>query len=297
MDSFRKYLLLKDQGLDTTEGHISRTTTFLQWLKDENLPTGQASVSIEQMRYADVLHYIKYRTAKGNSKRTLQILVNTLKHYFNHLVEEETIKVNPAENILIKGVKRRIIYDILEIEELEEIHRTYQNKGLAAKRNKIIVGLMIYQGVNTSELGKLEVHDVKLREGKIYIPGSRRSNSRELKLEAHQVIDIMEYIAETRKLILAVAGKQSEKLFISIGTGERFTNMATKLLQSLRKQSPKIKDFRQIRASVIVNWLKYHNLRKVQHLAGHRYISSTEKYKANDLEDLQEELNKYHPIS
>ena len=167
MNSFRKYLLEKDQSPNTTEGHISRTTRFLQWLKEEN-------VTIGQMRYADVLHYIKQCTDRGNSKRTLQILVNTLKHYFNHLVEEETIEANPAERILIKGVKRRIIYDILEIEELEEIHRSYNNKGLAAKRNKVILGLIIYQGVNTTELGKLEVQDVKLREGKIYVPGSRR---------------------------------------------------------------------------------------------------------------------------
>ncbi|MCH8318049.1 MAG: tyrosine-type recombinase/integrase [Bacteroidetes bacterium] len=142
----------------------------------------------------------------------------------------------------------------------------------------------------------MEVEHVKLREGTIYVPGSRKSNSRELQLQAHQVIDIMDYINETRKLILAVAGKESNKLFVSLGEGSHFRSIADKLTRTLRKQDSRIKDMKQFRASVIVHWLKHYNLRKVQYLAGHRYISSTEKYQANNLEDLQEEISKYHPI-
>jgi integrase/recombinase XerD len=34
----------------------------------------------------------------------------------------------------------------------------------------------------------------------------------------------------------------------------------------------------------------------VQCLAGHRYVSSTEAYLINDLEDLTEDIAKFHPI-
>jgi integrase/recombinase XerD len=56
------------------------------------------------------------------------------------------------------------------------------------------------------------------------------------------------------------------------------------------------KSIDQIRASVIVHWLKLYNLRKVQVMAGHRYISSTENYKANNLDDLKEDIKNYHPF-
>ncbi|MGB3342779.1 MAG: hypothetical protein WBA61_02595 [Aequorivita sp.] len=49
-------------------------------------------------------------------------------------------------------------------------------------------------------------------------------------------------------------------------------------------------------ASVITIWLGQYNLRKVQYLAGHRYISSTERYLQNDLENLHEMVNNFHPI-
>ena len=31
-------------------------------------------------------------------------------------------------------------------------------------------------------------------------------------------------------------------------------------------------------------------------MAGHRYVSSTEAYKINDLEGLQEDIGKFHPL-
>lgn len=53
---------------------------------------------------------------------------------------------------------------------------------------------------------------------------------------------------------------------------------------------------KQLRASVIVKWLKMYNLREVQYMAGHRYISATEAYRQNELEGLAEEVNQFHPL-
>jgi len=52
----------------------------------------------------------------------------------------------------------------------------------------------------------------------------------------------------------------------------------------------------QIRASVIVKWVKQYNLRKAQYQAGHRYVSSTEKYLQNEAEGLKQEIEQYHPL-
>ncbi|CAM4113381.1 hypothetical protein SAMN06265348_103289 [Pedobacter westerhofensis] len=52
----------------------------------------------------------------------------------------------------------------------------------------------------------------------------------------------------------------------------------------------------QVRQSVITEWLKEKDLRTVQYMAGHRYVSSTERYKTNDLEDLKDALQKFHPL-
>jgi integrase/recombinase XerD len=204
------------------------------------------------------------------------------------------------------------LQEILTPEELETIYKNYSiekreyeqgkkvppqtNNELARKRNKIILGLTIYQGIRTEELAKLELQDLQLREGKINIQGGKRTEGRILKLEAHQIYDLMDYVHTIRKQILEATKKESTKVFISVGTSLNFANMMQKLVKSIQEKNKKIKDIKHIRTSVITNWLKIHNLRKVQYMAGHRYVSSTEAYQINNIEELQDDIKKYHPI-
>jgi len=301
---FTQYLLLKGYSTSTAKRYVKDAIKFIEWAEKEN-------VQIEQVSYSDVLHYIQ---GKRNhvKQRTVSTNINSIKHYFNFLAITDQKIENPTTQIQIKGVKRKMLYDILSKQELESLFNNFEipneetskhknqnwfkTSQLASKRNKVILGLLIYQGLGTTELGRLTEKDLKLREGKIFIAGTRKSNERELKLEAHKVLDIMEYTLKIRNEILALTGKQSESLFVSAGESEHFRSIINKLIKKLNKQSSKVTSVLQIRTSVITHWLKIHNLRQVQHMAGHRYVSSTESYFVNDLDDLQEEISKFHPI-
>ena len=222
---------------------------------------------------------------------------------------EGDINDNPASNIEIKGIKRRKLHDTLNAKELEEVYKSYPSElvikknappqkanQLARKRNKIILGLIIYQAIRSEELAALETTHLKLREGKIIVQGKRRSNERTLKLEGFQIIDLMDYINETRKALLQINQRETNFLFFSKNGGNHFSNVMTKLIASLKQHNNNVKDIKQIRASVITNWLQQYNLRQVQYMAGHRYVSSTEAYQANNITELQEEIFKHHPI-
>ena len=69
-----------------------------------------------------------------------------------------------------------------------------------------------------------------------------------------------------------------------------------RLTQELKNQNPKFINIQQIRLSVIVGWLKKYNLRETQYKAGHKSIKSTELYLINDVDDLQKEIESFHPI-
>ena len=86
----------------------------------------------------------------------------------------------------------------------------------------------------------------------------------------------------------------SEQVFL---TNTRFTLITSQIIKKLKRTNQKVKNVNQIRTPVITNWLKQYNLRKVQVLAGHRFISSTERYVEDDLENLQEVINNFHPIN
>ena len=196
--SFKKYLLQKGYSLQTIKSFEVVVTKYLKWLKKENIEDVSAS-------YNDVVHYIQ-KLRNTVKQRTIQSETNSIKHYYNYLKELDLVKENPTLNIAVKGVKRKILYNTLNKQELEKLYNDYRNiesDSLAKKRNEIIVSLLVYQGLNSTELGRLTTVDLKLREGKIFINGTRRSNERTLKLESHQILGFMEYQLKTRADILA----------------------------------------------------------------------------------------------
>ncbi len=126
------------------------------------------------------------------------------------------------------------------------------------------------------------------------------------------MIELQEYLKKIRPEILGsikkknlTLGRKAEspdlaklnrQLFISMhGSGE-MKNSLMHLVRALRQINPKIHSCRHIRQSVITLWLKRYDLRTVQYIVGHKRISSTERYQVGYLEDLQESINKYHPL-
>jgi len=294
-EAFKEYLTIKRYSKSTIQGMSLASERFRLWTENENIPT-------ENISYADVMAYIQSLKKQGIKQKTQNTYIASIKRYIDHLVEFGIMKTNPTEHIKLQGTNQRNLYQVLNTEELEKLYYQYptnkeiQIQQLAAKQNKIIVGLLVWQGLRTEDLCRLTVTDLKLREGKIYIPGGRKTEQRTLELKSHQIIDLMDFMYETRKEIMQRINIQAEQLFIGVaGSATIYSNMKSITLQ-LKKQQSKLKSTKQIRASVITHWLKQYNLRRVQYMAGHRYISSTEKFKINDIESLQEDINKFHPI-
>ena len=65
----------------------------------------------------------------------------------------------------------------------------------------------------------------------------------------------------------------------------------------LHALNKKVINAKQIRRSVITEWLRKNNLRQVQYMAGHKYVSSTERYQLNHIDDLKNEVQQHHPMS
>lgn len=297
---FTAYLLMKGHSELTAGVYAADVKRFMEWLRAENL-------ELEHVKYRDVLRYIQGKKASV-SQRTVSVILNSLKHYYSYLKITHQALEDPTRQIEIKGIKRKKLYSILSKPELEKLYHEYRippegriknsriNPFLTRKRNKVVLGLMIYQGLNTQELGRLTEADVKLRDGEIYIQRSRRSNERTLKLEAHQVLDMMEYSLQIRPQLLANHTSETNLFLLNSQGGDRFYLVVHHLMKQLKKAHPHIENAKQIRTSVLTHWLKHYNLREVQYMAGHRYVSSTEAYLINDLEDLQEDISKFHPI-
>lgn len=143
--------------------------------------------------------------------------------------------------------------------------------------------------MNTTNLKSLLLEHLELYKGKTYVPSTRRNNAREIELKPWQVLDLLEYINEIRPEIAKYNNIHSEELLIP---QNHFNDLVQRgIVKRLKAINQKAGNINHLRASVIVNWLGHYNIRKVQYLAGHKYISSTESYKQNNLESLHEAVN------
>jgi site-specific recombinase XerD len=297
IESFIGYLKEKRASKSSIKSRLTVVGIYLEWLELENL-------SLLEVSYTDLLSFMRWCNHRGVSQRTIQNYIGTIKHLYDHQLNEGRISRHPVTDIAVKGVKRNVLHHIISPEALHALYHQYPSATNRDKRNKVMLGMLVYQGLKATELSKLELNHIKLREGKIDVLGSRKHNGRLMQLESYQVMDLYDYVLQVRPAILEMKPKRSSQqrqetnlLFIGeAGNCYSFSNFMTQLMLKVRKLNAGIKNAEQIRSSVITKWLRMYNLREVQYLAGHRYISSTESYLRNDVEGLKEEVQQFHPL-
>jgi len=294
--TFKEYLAkqrFKPATVNTYEKYLEH---YQKWLN-------QNKEKPENIQYTDLLDYLKYCYSLELKPGYINHLLTAIRHYYEYLKQLKQIENNPASGLFIKGTVRRLPHDLLSEKQLETIFETYKSKStsglslLAFKRNKVMLGLMIYQGLSVLDMQRLEPLHLHLRKGKIDVPKTAKTNARTLKLEAHQLIDLQEYQSQIRPLILQLTAKSTSYLFTSLGQSENLRNSVDKIIQKIKKDHDFVKDIKQLRQSRIALWTKQYDIRQAQYLAGHKYVSSTERYEKTNLEDLQKELNKHHPLN
>lgn len=284
--TFEQYLQDKRYSPHTIHHYRLYADLFTDWLSREQL-TG------EQATYNDVIAFMRYLNEQGKSKKRVHSQLNVLRHYFTYLILEGKREDNPAAGIYVRGIVRKLPNNLLNMGELEELYRRYQLQLNVDPAKKIMLGLLVYQGMPTEEITRLEAVHIHLKEGKIFVKGTSYSNERWLPLQAHQVVELQQYLQTNRF---------KEGIFLArpVRTDASTRNISNRMkhmIGQLQKLNPRIINANQIRNSVITFWLQQYNLRQVQYMAGHKYVSSTERYQVLSTDDLQNELQKHHPMS
>jgi integrase/recombinase XerD len=309
--SFKNHLESQGKTKSTVTAYSSYALDFISYLDADN-------TEVENATAKEVLSYLNHLQKKGQENKTRNIRLNVIKQFFNWQIEQGQRADNPIAHLKIRGTKRQKLYPILSKQELEEIYinheiptsahkkakcNWFKTFRLAKQRNKTILSLLINQGLTTPEVAKLTLKDLKLKDGTVFIGGGRKSNERTLELKSNQIIELMEYQFTTRNELLKYQEAETDLLFLSTPTAGKLKatengklDIWKGLRNDIRKYNPKFINFKQVRTSVITHWLKQYNLRQVQQMAGHRYVSSTEAYLVNQTEDLQKDIDQFHPF-
>jgi site-specific recombinase XerD len=284
----------------------------------------QDGSEVDQADGKHVAGYLQRLQRRGLTNGTRRIHLLVLRKFFAWRVSVGARSDNPAEHLKMRGVRRNKVHTVLSVQELEALHASYRTeegdstkaatgKGYGTKakwagitklvreRNKVMIGLLVYQGMTTTEIAALALPDLRLKEGLIDVQAGKFSKGRTLELKATQILEMADYVQRVRAALLKFHREGEQALFLNApraGQREAKGNSLQvwkRLSEELREQCQRFQDVQQVRASVITNWLGKHDLRQVQYMAGHRFISSTERYQVGQIADLQNDIDKFHP--
>jgi integrase/recombinase XerD len=276
---------------DTARYMQNLVNEYLQWLEGNE-------IKIKKANYKDLLNYIGYLQAQKKSKYNINYRLRTISYYNNY----KKIK-DIAKDVRLRGLERKQGLFLTE-EELNLIYQNFESinkKGHYLHSDKLILSLLIYQAAEENDILKIELNDLKLQEGKIYIPaGSHTKNSRILNLEAHQILAFSEFITTHRK-VYHKEHTLTEKLFSPNADKEHRLHDQFKILSKSVKQTAKklninLHRLHALRQSRIALWNKQYGLRQTQYLGGFKAIKSAENYRHTDVSDLQEQIKLFHPL-
>jgi len=294
--SFKRYRQVSGYSESSIKVQDSHMNQLLSWCITQ-------TIDPEQITYNQVLQFIDHERKRGIENQSVIRLINSIRIYYDYLVDTGAVTQNIIRRIRINQVGRRALPQVLSPEQLGRIYHDFTNlpewhhrserAKLLHQRNMVILGLMIYQGLDSGQVARLETTHVNLAEGKIYIPSGRKNNARILNLQTVQILPMKTY---QDKIRLQLMEMQQQDPNAYLFPTKKSSDMASRIIRQVKRIDPEVTDSRQIRASVIMNWLKQYNIRQVQHMAGHKSIRSTESYRLQDLTDLTRQLELFHPL-
>lgn len=248
--------------------------------------------------YGQVMQYVEI-LRNNNKPSNVKRVIASIKKYYDYLIEIGKRKDNPARAIRIRDAKENPIQlqDLFTEKELQLLLMPrIERYPFLAKRNKIIMSLLVHQALRIGEIENIKLNDLDLEKATIEIHKTGITNARNLPLKAEQILLLYQYINQDRNTLKTFRNNQNALLLGKLGTPISKEDVDY-LISTYQKQFKKKLTATTIRQSVITNLLaKNNDLRVVQHFAGHKSPDTTEKYRQTGLNALKTAIDKLHPI-
>lgn len=290
MDEFRKYLEQIDLAPRTVNLQEKHVKNWLDWLK----------IEVEDSSYKDLMDYIAHLQSEEKTVYHINKSLQSISNYYQFRGLP-----NVAISTRLRGTTQKTVLRPLAGEKMDQLYSSFEAQKVQSKNSyfyhsdKILLGLMIYQALEMSDFMVLEIGDVDLEKGTIYVPSRKERLSRTIPLRSHQILQFHKYITEGRE---QTKRDGSDKLFSPQADDYHQLHWQLKRLSKHVKQEAKtkqdltIKKLNHLRQSRIAIWIKQEGLRKAQYLSGFRTIMSVERYRSADMEDLKEQVKLHHPF-
>lgn len=238
----------------------------------------------------DIRAFLAYLANKrGNSPVTRARKQSAVNTYFKFLKKERFIKENPAEDIEIPKLPEKEPAFLSE-DESKHLIETVGRVGTPfyVKRDLAIISLLLTSGIRVSELVGLKLRDVDFRQGIIRV--RRKGNKQQsIPINHEAVRNLKNYLAErpesNSQYLFLSRNRQGLKQNGIYHTVRKYLNEA-----EIAKEKVGPHTLRHTAFTMLLN--KGVNLAVIQQLAGHKSLSTTERYLHVQFADIRDAVNR-----
>ncbi len=290
LKDYQLYLKI-ERGLskNSIDNYTLDVEKLIRFLEDKNIHDSPITITTETIQ-----HFI-YETAKTVKTRSQSRLISGLRSFFNYLVFEDYIKINPLELIESPKIGRKLP-DTLSEDEIDRIINAIDLSTPEGERNRAMLETLYGCGLRVSELTNLKISDLFFDEGFIKVTG-KGDKQRFVPIVNVTQKYITIYRTEIRNHMSVKPGFE-DTLFLN-RRGKQLTRaMVFTIIKQLAEKIGLKKSIspHTFRHSFATHLLQNNaDLRSIQLMLGHESITTTEIYVHLDKSHLAKVVEKYHP--
>ena len=288
IQNYLDYLLLeKRYSTHTVKAYKTDLSLFQDYLKEIY------EVSIQKTNHSMIRSWLVEELNNGNSARTVNRKITSLKSFFKFLVKEEVIKVNPTLKISSSKTSKKLP-QFVGVDDMNKLlDKLKFNEDFSGYRDKLIIEIFYSTGIRLSELINIKVTDCDSVKKQIKVLG-KRNKERIIPLTKELIKSIENYMilrnqvraVDRSYLLLTDSGKKLNSSLVY-----RKVNNLLKDVTTLDKRSPHI--LRHTFATHMLN--NGADINVIKELLGHASLSATEVYTHNSIDKLKQIFNNAHP--
>ena len=288
IQNYLDYLLLeKRYSSHTVKAYRTDLKLFQSYLKEIY------TISIDKTNHAMIRSWLVEELNNGNSARTVNRKITSLKSFFKYLVKEEVIKDNPTLKISSSKTSKKLP-QFVGLDDMNKLlDKLNFNNEYSGKRDKLIIEIFYSTGIRLSELINIKLKDVDTIKSQVKVLGKRNKEriiplTKELKKSIDNYMDLRmnEKAIDRSYLLLTDSGKKLNPSIVY-----RKVNNLLKGVTTIDKKSPHI--LRHTFATHMLN--NGADLNVIKELLGHASLSATEVYTHNSIGKLKQIFNNAHP--
>jgi len=241
----------------------------------------------------DIRTFINSERRRGLSPRSIQRLLSSCRTFHEHLLTEGKIKLNPAKNI-VSPKSAQLLPKAMDADLVQRL-LDFKPKGMIEIRDKAIAELLYSSGLRLSEICKLDLEDLDLKERTCVVTG-KGNKTRMVPVGTKAIQSLRDWIIYRNEL-LESKETQTNALFLN-NKGSRISARSIQLRLEklcLQRGLPGINPH-MLRHSFASHVLESSgDLRAVQEMLGHSDIGTTQIYTKLDFQHLSKVYDKAHP--